>query len=261
MKRDTKKDLAVLACGFAVLAASHLWATQSVLGQEEPPEIRTAKKNLETQEKTFGAQHPSIVTNLNHLARLFVSRGELEKAEPLLKRALVINEKALGPKHSNTANSLHNLADIESDDALAEKLYQRALAIRERVLGPEHPECADTLNNLAELYLQMGKQTRTKLYLERAEPLLRRALKIREKVFGREHRDIVQSLSNLARCYHSQGKKAQAEALFQHAADMAEKLGLEQLRDPTNRRELPRGRKLEPRGTQEPKDSHQPKSL
>ena len=36
--------------------------------------------------------------------------GDYVKAEPLYEEALRINQKALGPEHPNTAQSLHNLA-------------------------------------------------------------------------------------------------------------------------------------------------------
>jgi hypothetical protein len=36
--------------------------------------------------------------------------GEQAKAQPLLRRALAIREKALGPEHAGTAESLNDLA-------------------------------------------------------------------------------------------------------------------------------------------------------
>ena len=42
------------------------------------------------------------------------------------------------------------------DYAKAEPLYQRALKIREKALGPDHPKTAQSLNDLALLYAGMG---------------------------------------------------------------------------------------------------------
>ena len=39
----------------------------------------------------------------------------------------------------------------------AEPLYERALAIYEKALGPEHPDTANSLNNLAALYRKQGR--------------------------------------------------------------------------------------------------------
>jgi tetratricopeptide (TPR) repeat protein len=42
--------------------------------------------------------------------------------------------------------------------AEAEPLLKRALAIREKALGPEHPEVAAVLENISRLYEAMGKR-------------------------------------------------------------------------------------------------------
>ena len=44
------------------------------------------------------------------MASLYMAQGKYKEAEPLLKRALEINENALGPEHPDTATSLNNLA-------------------------------------------------------------------------------------------------------------------------------------------------------
>jgi tetratricopeptide (TPR) repeat protein len=64
-----------------------------------------------------------------------------------LIRALAIREKALGPDHPDTAQSLNNLAALyysQGNYAKAEPILIRALAIREKVLGPNHPETIST---------------------------------------------------------------------------------------------------------------------
>src|ERR1700693_4057798 len=58
-----------------------------------------------------------------------------DEAEPLLRRALELREKALGPDHPDIAQSLNNLASIYRDRGeyeKAEPLLQRALGIREK---------------------------------------------------------------------------------------------------------------------------------
>ncbi len=68
--------------------------------------------------------------------------GHYSDAEPLLIRALKINEEALGPEHPKVAQSLNNLAvlyNAQGKYAEAEPLYKWALLIAEKALGPEHP--------------------------------------------------------------------------------------------------------------------------
>jgi tetratricopeptide (TPR) repeat protein len=76
---------------------------------------------------------------------------------------LAIYEKALGPDHPNTVNSLNNLAvlyNTQDKYDLAEPLYKRALAINEKALGPDHPETAASLKNLAALYTDLAESLR-----------------------------------------------------------------------------------------------------
>jgi hypothetical protein len=78
--------------------------------------------------------------------------GRLGEAEPLMRRALAINEKTLGAEHPKVAIRLNNLALLlEAMDrpAEAEPLIRQALAITEKNFGPEHPTTATRLNNLA----------------------------------------------------------------------------------------------------------------
>ena len=49
---------------------------------------------------------------LNNLAALYDDQGRYAEAEPLYKRALAIDEKALGPDHPDVALSLNNLAAL-----------------------------------------------------------------------------------------------------------------------------------------------------
>jgi hypothetical protein len=76
------------------------------------------------------------------------------EAEPLMRRALEIDERSLGPQHPNVATELNNLAQLLQDTnrmGEAEPLMRRALEIDERSLGPQHPNIAIRINNLARL--------------------------------------------------------------------------------------------------------------
>jgi tetratricopeptide (TPR) repeat protein len=198
---------------------------------------------------------------LNHAGYYLDERAEYAQAEPLYRRALAIDEKALGPEHSSTAGSLNNLAELyraQGRNQEAEPLHWRALAIREKALGPEHPDTAQSLNNLASLLQDQSKYKDAELLYRRslaivekalgpddsmtatclnnladfyraqgrnqeAEPLLRRALAIREKALGPEHPKTATSLNNLAVFLDNQGKPAEAEPLFLRALAIREK--------------------------------------
>ena len=124
-----------------------------------------------------------VARDLNNLGLLLKEKGDYAGAEPLYRRALAIDEKALGPDHPDVAIDLNNLAVLlktKGDYAGAEPLYRRALATNEKVLGPDNPEVAMNVNNLAVLLDDKGDYVA-------AEPLYRRALAIDQKVLGPEH--------------------------------------------------------------------------
>jgi len=117
------------------------------------------------------------------------AQGKYGEAEGLFKRVLAIREKALGSRHPDVGQTLHNLAFAYTNQGKytdAEGLYKRALVIREKALGTSHPDLAQTLNNLALVYRAQGK------YSE-AEGLFERALAIREKALGASHPDVAQT--------------------------------------------------------------------
>ena len=137
----------------------------------------------------------------------------------LYRRALAINEKALGQDHPDTAAAVAGLAIAHRSQgkyADAEELYKRAVAIKEKALGADHPKLADTLVALALVHYDQGR------YAD-SEELNKRALIIREKTLGASHPDVANTLVNLALVYMEQGKYADAERLHQRALAIQEK--------------------------------------
>jgi len=152
-------------------------------------------------------------TVMNNLAIYLHARALYAEAEPLLHRALALDEKSLGPDHPDVARDLNNLAQLLKDTnrlGEAEPLMRRALALAEKSFGPDHPDVAIDLNNLA-LLLQATNR------LGEAEPLLRRAVDIWEKSLGPEHPDVALGLGNLGRLLQDMGRAAEAGPLLARA--------------------------------------------
>jgi Tetratricopeptide repeat len=61
--------------------------------------VSTARRGraLATAEKVFGPDNQNVGISLGHLAALYRDQGRYAAAEPLLKRALAIAERARGP--------------------------------------------------------------------------------------------------------------------------------------------------------------------
>jgi tetratricopeptide (TPR) repeat protein len=119
---------------------------------------------------------------LGSLGNLYLYQGKLGEAEKMYKRALQGKEKALGPEHTSTLDTVNNLGSLyknQGELGETEKMYERALQGYEKALGPEHTSTLDTVNNLGNLYAVQGK-------LGEAEKMYGRALQGYEEALGHE---------------------------------------------------------------------------
>ncbi|KAJ5546496.1 hypothetical protein N7494_004081 [Penicillium frequentans] len=147
------------------------------------------------------------------LGDLYSDQGKLKEAEEMYQRALAGYEKALGPDHPatlNTMNSLGILYKHQGDLKGAEEMYQRALAGKEKTLGPYHASTLNTVNNLGILYKNQGK-------LNEAEKMYLRDLTGCEKTLGPDHTSTLDTMNNLGNLYKSLGNMKRAEELYQRA--------------------------------------------
>jgi tetratricopeptide (TPR) repeat protein len=150
---------------------------------------------------------------LSQAGYYLAARARYAEAEPLMHRALAIDEKSLGPDHPNVAIRLNNLALLLQDTnrlAEAEPLTRRALEVDEKNLGPDHPNVARDLNNLALLLKATNR-------LAQAESLMHRALAIDEKSLGPDHPNVATRLNNLAQLLKATNRIAAAEPLMRRA--------------------------------------------
>ncbi|MCX5890340.1 MAG: CHAT domain-containing protein, partial [Deltaproteobacteria bacterium] len=151
--------------------------------------------------------------------------GSFDQALPLAQQALQRSEKALGPEHPRTAQSLRVLGFIYGQMGAHDKalsLSQRAVQISEKALGPDDPQTAAALSNLATLYTQMGSY-------DQALPLARRAAESREKALGPENLWTEVSLRNLGFLYLAKKDYSQAESAFRRAPGRQGDMGMVEL--------------------------------
>jgi tetratricopeptide (TPR) repeat protein len=129
------------------------------------------------------------------LAALLKATNRLGEAEPLMRRALAIDESSYGMYHPKVARDLNNLATLlQATNRVgeAEPLLQRALAIDEQSWGPAHPDVARDLSNMAQLLQATNR-------LSEAEPLMRRMIEIFLKftvATGHEHPRLSVAIGN-----------------------------------------------------------------
>ncbi len=178
------------------------------------PHALTCAVLIEQSKMSF----PEAAKLLKFTGWYLAERARYGEAEPLLQRALAINEQQQGAEHLDTGSSAATLAwlyERQGKYTEAEPLYQRALAIREQRLGPLHPDTASSLNNLALLYQSQSK------YAE-AEPLYQRALAIREQRLGPLHPDTRIVRANYADYLRSLHREAEARQLETRSAESSQ---------------------------------------
>ena len=70
---------------------------------------------------SYGPEHPNVARDLNNLAQLLQATNRLAEAEPLMRRALAIEEASYGREHPNVARALDHLAQLlQATNRLAE---------------------------------------------------------------------------------------------------------------------------------------------
>jgi hypothetical protein len=69
-------------------------------------------------EQSLYKDHPKVAIQLNNLAGLLAAMNRLVEAEPLMRRALGIIEKSLGPNHPSTQAVRSNLERLNQQTKL-----------------------------------------------------------------------------------------------------------------------------------------------
>ena len=156
---------------------------------------------------------------LQLFAAIDVAKGHHAEAEPSLRRALAIHERARDPVPLGLSDSLEYLATWhvgEGHYADAETQQRRALALTEKTLGPDAIQVAGRLNALAWVLCERGRY-------DEAEALAQRSLAIREKILGKDNDVVAGSLWTLARIDLRCKRHAEAEPLARRCLEIREK--------------------------------------
>lgn len=168
------------------------------------------RESLSKEESVKPANAARVGIRLNDVALLL----EPQTAEPLLRRALALQDKPGAAKNPDTASTLNNLANVllaTGRVTQAEPLLRRGLSILEDTLGPRHPRVATASSNLADIL-------RARKDYAGARRLYERAIAIDEAAYGVKHPEVAVDLDNLAELLEEMGLTAQARPLRERAA-------------------------------------------
>jgi len=151
------------------------------------------------------------------LATAVAAQGRLAEAEPMLRQALAMEQKALAPNDPELAEVMSCLGlvvEYQHKYAEAEPLFRMALAIDRAAPPPGNPNLPRELNNLGDLLVNQGKPGD-------AEPYLLEGLALQRKTLPKGHPDIAIILRNLAVVQESQGRLPDAETGLREALSIS----------------------------------------
>ena len=163
------------------------------------------RRALAKEEATGGKDRARVAVVLSALAQLV----DLPEGITLLRRALVINRRALGARHPETATTEANLAGILLNAGRPGEcvgMIRDALPIFEETLGQGHPRVAMSATILAYGLRAKGDKSG-------AERYYRRALAIDEAAYGLQHPQTLNDARTLAEFLREIGKAPEAAAL------------------------------------------------
>ena len=221
----------LLVCSLLIVTAAvrhvHAQADEAIAIEARIPQLMSegkraeaialAERLTELVRAQKGDDHLDTARSLVTLAGLYSIQRRLTEAEPLLKRALAIREKALGSSHPDTLAILGVLGPLYralGRGAEAELLEKRTRQTPHRT--DEHAADDVKLRNEAATHAAQGKHPE-------AEQTYKSAISAAEKTYGLEHPRVVHSLNPLADLYVKQGRVAEAELLLKRALAVRQK--------------------------------------
>ncbi|TRX93638.1 hypothetical protein FHL15_005610 [Xylaria flabelliformis] len=127
-----------------------------------------------------------------------------------LLSVLESNMKTLGQEHSETIDTMHNLAFVltrRGEHEEAEALLRKAVPMVERLFGEDHTRTMHSLNCLTTVLRRNGKYTE-------AEDILRQISKRKERSLGKDNPETLKSIEDLAWVLYRQGKYEDISELY-----------------------------------------------
>lgn len=171
-------------------------------------------------EASFGVEHPLTAFTLLCLAKLYIKRGKLAQAGPLVEHALAISRSTdflPGYPHSDTIMSLASLYSHQGKATQAEALYLEALARAGRAFGSEH-------SLIAAIHTEMAVHYASYREYAKAEQARLRALEIYRKLRPSDHPDIAINLTGLYLIYFFRREYGRAEEYYERAMEVWQRI-------------------------------------
>jgi serine/threonine-protein kinase len=177
---------------------------------------RAYREALALRRATLGLEHVLTAQTESLLGRLELERNRVAAAEPLLRHALAVFERAGEAHAADAASVLNTLGRLEhgrQDFDAAERSFRASLTVRERLFGGRHPTVCESLVNLGVLAEARGQ-------LEQAVSLYERVLPIRIESRGPDHASVGVVENNLGNLLMTLGRYDEAAEHLQRALEV-----------------------------------------
>ncbi|WP_062061610.1 CHAT domain-containing protein [Aquimarina longa] len=129
----------------------------------------------------------------NHIAGIYYSKGEFEKAILFLQESICIEKRAFRNNNPAIVHQHNNIGVIFSKKAQykeAIKKFEQALKNQLLITGKNNHHVASFYNNLGVVYKNLGKYNKAEMYHKKA-------LTIRKRIFGKDNLKTSRSYNNI----------------------------------------------------------------
>jgi tetratricopeptide (TPR) repeat protein len=177
-------------------------------------------KEAVAQDEARHMNNDDLVTSLNDLGLFYFDRGQLDKAQEPLERALELQQKRYGPDSVKLVRALTlngMLNQKRKQYQTAEQFFDRAYKITTTDMLPEHVSYRKILSRQTDLYSEENKWSQAYKFCDAM-------LKRDEKVLGAEHATVAADLDQLAVIAGKLGDDKQSKALKDKADAIKVKL-------------------------------------
>ena len=172
----------------------------------------------------LGEQPEVQAEMLTVIGRTYERLGLIDKALPLLERALEIGRQSFRLPDARVAQTLNDLGVLQrrlGNLAAAAPLLTEGLSMRRALVHGDDKDVAVTLSEYGRVLRELGR-------LDEAERATRDALAMRMRLFGDDHRETATNKSDLGLLLMDRGEISEAEPLFRESLTTNERLlGLE----------------------------------
>ena len=163
------------------------------------------------------AKDPAAQAQMMHvMGVVYYGLGLFHQADTLMRRAVDIRKRVLGPENPDTLQSMNELVFIlgmEDRYAEQEKLARQVLDARRRVLGPQHQDTLASTLRLSACLNQEG-------HYDESAKLAREVFETRRRVLGPTHPDTLNAMQYLSRSLEDAGQYSEAEQMGKELLDL-----------------------------------------